>query len=127
MHKKNSFTKNTVNHALYHALMEAFIKDENVMDKGVIDTIKNHKRQHDDDDDDDDEDPSAGLNQGKAPSKGSKTGKSASAKESVEEPIAEVAMDDAVNTTGKDVVRDDDQPQDSKPRLVQTTSKASYS
>ncbi|GKF94571.1 hypothetical protein Tco_0284271 [Tanacetum coccineum] len=41
---------------------------------------------------------------GKAPSKGSKTGKSASAKESVEEPTAEVVMDD----TGEDVVRDDD-------------------
>ncbi|GKC17794.1 hypothetical protein Tco_1014576 [Tanacetum coccineum] len=78
-------------------------------------------KEHDDDDDDDDEGPSAGLNQGKqtkrrrtkesesskkpsftketlkgkAPSKGSKTGKSASAKEPVEEPIAEVVMDDA--------------------------------
>ncbi|GKD02205.1 hypothetical protein Tco_1177179, partial [Tanacetum coccineum] len=43
---------------------------------------------------------------GKALSKGSKTGKSASAKEPVEEPIAKVVMDDA----GEDVVRDDDQP-----------------
>ncbi|GJY57908.1 hypothetical protein Tco_0457800 [Tanacetum coccineum] len=48
-----------------------------------------------DDDDDDDKDPPAGPNQGKASSKGSKTGKSASAKELVEEPIAEVVMDDA--------------------------------
>ncbi|GKG40812.1 hypothetical protein Tco_0470024, partial [Tanacetum coccineum] len=39
--------------------------------------------------------------------KGSKTGKSASAKEPVEEPIAEVIMDDASD----DVVRNDDQPQ----------------
>ncbi|GJU55235.1 hypothetical protein Tco_1228949 [Tanacetum coccineum] len=61
----------------------------------VADTVKDHKRKHDDDDD---EDPPAGLNQGKAPSKGSKTGKSASAKELVEEPIAEVVMDDAINT-----------------------------
>ncbi|GJX08558.1 hypothetical protein Tco_0196490 [Tanacetum coccineum] len=48
----------------------------------------------------------------KALSKGSKTGKSASAKELVEEPIAKVAMDDAVNTAGEDVIRDDDQPLD---------------
>ncbi|GKC05598.1 hypothetical protein Tco_0997208, partial [Tanacetum coccineum] len=53
----------------------------------------------------------------KALSKGSKTGKSASAKEPVEEPIAEVAMDDAVNTADEDVIRYNDQPQDtSKPK-----------
>ncbi|GKB67521.1 hypothetical protein Tco_0928933 [Tanacetum coccineum] len=40
---------------------------------------------------------------GKALSKGSKTSKYASAKELVEEPIAKVAMDDAVNTVGEDV------------------------
>ncbi|GJX88784.1 hypothetical protein Tco_0340798 [Tanacetum coccineum] len=88
------------------------------MDKGVADTVKDHKRKHDDDEDDDDEDPPARPNQGKktkrrrtkesesskkpsstketpkgkAPTKGSKTGKSASAKEPVEEPIAEVVM-----------------------------------
>ncbi|GKC95517.1 ribonuclease H-like domain-containing protein, partial [Tanacetum coccineum] len=125
MQENKSFTKNHANHALYHALMEAFIEDENAMDKGVKnqrvrvfkETIHNQ-----------------GTPKGKAPSKGSKTGKSASAKESIEEPIVEVAMDDAVNTTGEDVVHDDDQPQDrtqdkkdSKPRLDQTTSKASYS
>nr|GEU79409.1 hypothetical protein [Tanacetum cinerariifolium] len=111
------------------------------MDKGVVDTVKNHKRQHDDDDDDDDDDdenPSAGPNQGKKtkrrrnkelesskkPSttketpkgkallKGSKTGKSASAKEPIKEPIDKVEMDDAVNTTSEYVVRDDDQQQD---------------
>ncbi|GJT41344.1 hypothetical protein Tco_0941209 [Tanacetum coccineum] len=40
---------------------------KNAMDKGVADTVKNYKRQHDDDDDDDDddEDPSAGPNQSK--------------------------------------------------------------
>ncbi|GKC40272.1 hypothetical protein Tco_1052656 [Tanacetum coccineum] len=42
-------------------------------------------------------------------------------REPVEEPIAEVVMDDAVNTAGKDVVRDDDQPQDtSKPKTNKT-------
>ncbi|GKF24415.1 hypothetical protein Tco_0076737, partial [Tanacetum coccineum] len=46
---------------------------------------------------------------GKASSSGFKTGKSASVMELVKEPIAEVVMDDA----GNDVVRDDDQLQDS--------------
>ncbi|GKE93238.1 hypothetical protein Tco_1574333, partial [Tanacetum coccineum] len=58
---------------------------------------------------------------GKALSKGSKTSKSASAKQPIEELIAEVVIDDAFNTTGKDVVRDDDQPQDtSKPKTNKT-------
>nr|GFA17511.1 retrovirus-related Pol polyprotein from transposon TNT 1-94 [Tanacetum cinerariifolium] len=83
----------------------------------------------DDDDDDDDEDPSAGSNQdkitnrrrskesesskkppitketpkGRAPSKGFKTGKSATTREPIEEPIAEVVMDDPVNTAAEDV------------------------
>ncbi|GJZ02022.1 hypothetical protein Tco_0519983 [Tanacetum coccineum] len=109
------------------------------MDKGVVDTVKDHKRKHDDDEDDDDKDPPTGPNQGKltkrrrtkefesskkpsttketlkgkTPTKGSKTGKSASAKEPVEEPIAEVIMDDV----GDDVVRDGNQPQDtSEPK-----------
>ncbi|GJY14319.1 hypothetical protein Tco_0383628 [Tanacetum coccineum] len=100
-------------------------------------------RKHDDNEDDDDEDPPARPNQGKqtkrrrtkdsesfkkpsttketpkgkALSKGSKTGKSASAKEPVKEPIAEVVMDD----TGVDVVHYDDQPQDaSKPNTTNT-------
>ncbi|GKG55223.1 hypothetical protein Tco_0571863, partial [Tanacetum coccineum] len=44
---------------------------------------------------------------GKTLTKGFKSGKSALAKEPVEEPIVEVIMDDA----GDDVVHDDDQPQ----------------
>ncbi|GJV73256.1 hypothetical protein Tco_1493251 [Tanacetum coccineum] len=60
MHEKKYFNRNPANHALYYALIEALIKDENAIDKGVTDTVKNHKRQHDDDDDDDDDDPSAG-------------------------------------------------------------------
>nr|GEW17678.1 hypothetical protein [Tanacetum cinerariifolium] len=57
MHKNKSFNINPANHALYHALMK---EDENAMDKGVVDTLKNHKRQHNDD-----EDPSAGPNSSK--------------------------------------------------------------
>ncbi|GKD08266.1 hypothetical protein Tco_1187951, partial [Tanacetum coccineum] len=112
MHAKKSFNRNPANHRLYHALMEALIEDENAMDKGVADTIKDYKRKHDDD-----EDPLDGPNQGKAPAKGYKICKSASAKEPIEEPTAEVVMDDA----GEDVVRDDDQPQDnSEPKTAKT-------
>ncbi|GKE15764.1 hypothetical protein Tco_1423341, partial [Tanacetum coccineum] len=54
---------------------------------------------------------------GKALTKGFKTGKSASAKEPVEEPIAEVVMDDA----GDDIACNDNQPQDaSKPKTTKT-------
>ncbi|GKE72192.1 hypothetical protein Tco_1534233, partial [Tanacetum coccineum] len=61
MHENKSFNRNPANHKLYHALMEALIEDENAMDKGVADTMKDHKRKHDDDEDDDDEDPPARL------------------------------------------------------------------
>ncbi|GKB38279.1 hypothetical protein Tco_0883221, partial [Tanacetum coccineum] len=142
--KNPQFTiKNPANHQLYHALTEALIEDENAMDKGVVDIVKDHKRNHDDDEDDDDEDHLAGPNQGKKtkrrrtkesesskkPSttketpkgktltKGSKTGTSAPAKEPVEEPITEVIMDDA----GDDVARDDNLPQDtSEPKTRKT-------
>ncbi|GJR32103.1 hypothetical protein Tco_1108335 [Tanacetum coccineum] len=143
MHANKSFNRNPANHRLYHTLMEALIKDENAMDKGVADTVKDHKRKHDDDEDDDDEDPPVGPNQdkntkmrrtkesessnkptttketpkGKTLTKGSKTGKSALAKEPVEEPITEMIMNDV----GDDVVRDDDQPQaTSKPKTSKT-------
>nr|GEW96117.1 hypothetical protein [Tanacetum cinerariifolium] len=130
--------KNPANHRLYYALMEALIEDENAMDKGVDDTVQDHKRKHDDD-----VDPPVGPNQskkrkrrrtmklesskkqsttketpkGKALSKGSKTGKSASIKEPVEERITKVVMDDA----GDDVAHYDDQPQDaSEPKTAKT-------
>ncbi|GJR37048.1 hypothetical protein Tco_1212732 [Tanacetum coccineum] len=44
MNENKSFNRNPTNHALYHALMEALIEDENAMDKGVADIVKNHKR-----------------------------------------------------------------------------------
>nr|GEW16709.1 hypothetical protein [Tanacetum cinerariifolium] len=145
MHANKSFNRNPTNHWLYYLLMEALIEDENAIDKGVADTIKDHKRKHDDDDDDDDDDeePSTGPNQGKmmkrrrtkesvsskkpfatketpkgkALSKGSKTGKSTSSKEPVEEPIVEGVLDDA----SEDVVHDDNQPQDtSQPKKDKT-------
>nr|GEV00070.1 hypothetical protein [Tanacetum cinerariifolium] len=110
MHENKSFNRNLTNHALYHALIEALIKDENAMDKRVADTTKRRRTKESESS----KKPSTTkeTSKGKAPSKSSKTGKSAAAKEPVEEPIAEVVMDDAVNTASVDVVRDDDQPQD---------------
>ncbi|GKA01251.1 hypothetical protein Tco_0673916 [Tanacetum coccineum] len=143
MHENKSFNRNPSNHALYPALMEALIEDENAMGEGVADTVQNHKRHYDDDDDDPSARPNQGkkkkrritkesksckkpsttkeTSKGKASSKSFKTGKFATTKEAVKEPIAEVVMDDAVNTASEDVVRDDDQPQDtSKPKTYKT-------
>ncbi|GJT62449.1 hypothetical protein Tco_1005982 [Tanacetum coccineum] len=100
MHENKSFNRNPANHALYHALMEALIEDENAMDKGGKKTKRRRTKE-----------PESSKKtsttretpKGKAPSKGSKTGKSTSTKEPVKELIAEVAMDDAVNTTGEEV------------------------
>ncbi|GJX27467.1 retrovirus-related pol polyprotein from transposon TNT 1-94 [Tanacetum coccineum] len=72
------------------------IEDENPMDKEVANTDKTtiiEKHDGDDDDDvDDDEGPSAGSNQDTMV--GSKTGKSAPAKDPVEEPTEKVIMDE---------------------------------
>ncbi|GJT28819.1 hypothetical protein Tco_0909094, partial [Tanacetum coccineum] len=121
MHKNKSSNRIPANYRLYHALMEALIEDENAMDKEVTDMVKDHKRKHDgDDDDDDDEGPPAGSNQGnstkkrrkresesakkpsttkesskgKDPKVGSKTCKSAPAKDPVEDPTEKVIMDE---------------------------------
>ncbi|GJY87537.1 hypothetical protein Tco_0502165 [Tanacetum coccineum] len=143
MHANKYFNRNPANHRLYHAFMKALIKDENAMDKEVANTVKDHKRKHDDEENNDYEDPPIGPNQGKktkrrrtkesksfkkpsstketpkgkASTKGSKTSKSTSTKEPVEEPIAEVVMDDA----GDDVIRNNDQPQDTSEHKTRKT------
>nr|GEW34227.1 hypothetical protein [Tanacetum cinerariifolium] len=118
--EKHKMPKYTIKSTDKAALKESFDRDENVINKGVADTVKDHKRKHDDDDDDDDNDdenPPVGPNQGKkikrsrtkesksskkpsttketpkdkAPSKGSKTSKSVSTKEPVEELNFETA------------------------------------
>ncbi|GKC10960.1 hypothetical protein Tco_1007742, partial [Tanacetum coccineum] len=142
--KNPQFTiKSTNKSALEEYDLKTLIKDKNAIDKRVANRVKDHKRKHDDDEDDDNKDPPARPNhgkktkrrrtkesesskkpsttmetpKGKAPTKDSKTGKFASAKEPVEEPIAEVIMDD----DGDDVVRDDDQPQAaSEPKTSKT-------
>ncbi|GJT68058.1 hypothetical protein Tco_1019538 [Tanacetum coccineum] len=129
-----SFNKHSANQVLYHDLIEALIVDEESMDKGVADSLKQQKRMHGDDDEDPSSEPNQGkktkrtrtkesesskktsttkeTSKGKAPTKGSKAGKSVTAEESVKEIITNVVMDDAVNPDVEDVVRDDDQPQD---------------
>ncbi|GJT72076.1 hypothetical protein Tco_1031362 [Tanacetum coccineum] len=63
IHENKSANRNPANNRLYHALMEALIKDESGMEKEVADKVKDHKRKHDSDDD---EGPPAGSNQGKS-------------------------------------------------------------
>ncbi|GJU41386.1 hypothetical protein Tco_1194343 [Tanacetum coccineum] len=125
MNDSKSFIKHPTNQALYHALMEVLIMDEEAMDKGVADSLKQQKRPHGDKD----EDPSAGPNQGKktkrrrtkesdsskntsttketskgkALTKGSKAGNSATAEETVEEPINELIMDDMDNIAAEEI------------------------
>ncbi|GKE73852.1 hypothetical protein Tco_1535893, partial [Tanacetum coccineum] len=108
MHENKSFNRNPANHALYHALMKALIEDENVMDKGVTDTLDQTrvKRQRGE------EPKSQSLPRNHPP-----PSKPLQVKEPVEEPITKVVMDDA----GEDVVHDDDPPQDtSKPKTTKT-------
>nr|GEV90220.1 hypothetical protein [Tanacetum cinerariifolium] len=104
MNENKSFNRNSCNHALYHSLMEALIKDENAMDKGVVDIVKNHKRQHDDEDDD--EDPPVRPNQGNKMKK-KRTNESASFKKA-----STTKETYRVNTPTKDVVHDANQPYD---------------
>ncbi|GJY47393.1 hypothetical protein Tco_0436456 [Tanacetum coccineum] len=121
MNKNKSFNRNPTNHALYHDLREALIEDENAMDKGVADTVKNHKRQHDDDDDkDDDEDPSD------QPRVRRLRGEELKTEESVKEPTAEVEIDDVVNTATEDVVHDDVQPHDASEPKTDVTPKHNW-
>nr|GEW97885.1 hypothetical protein [Tanacetum cinerariifolium] len=109
-----SSSRNPANHRLYHALVEAFIEDENAMDKGGKKTKRIRTKESE---------SFKKLSftkdtlKGKAPTKGSKTSKSAFAKEPVEEAIAEVVMDDV----GDDVAHDDKQMKDtSKPKTRRT-------
>ncbi|GJU98670.1 hypothetical protein Tco_1327941 [Tanacetum coccineum] len=60
MTKSKSFNKSLKQRALYHALMESILEDEDVMDEGVADKLKKRKP----DDADKDEGPSAGSDRG---------------------------------------------------------------
>nr|GEU81768.1 hypothetical protein [Tanacetum cinerariifolium] len=58
--KSKSFDRNPKHKALYHALAESILEDEDAMEKGVADKLKKRKP----DDSDKDEDPSARPDQG---------------------------------------------------------------
>ncbi|GJV89799.1 hypothetical protein Tco_1533737 [Tanacetum coccineum] len=60
MTKSKSLDRNPKHRALYHALMESILEDEDAMDKGVADKLKKRKP----DDADRDEDPPARSEQG---------------------------------------------------------------
>ncbi|GKA85631.1 hypothetical protein Tco_0807285 [Tanacetum coccineum] len=83
-----------------YALMEALIADEEAMDKGVADSLKQQKRPYESSKK---TSTTKETSRGKAPTKGPKANKSITTEESVKEPITKVVMDDAVNTTSKDV------------------------
>ncbi|GJW61755.1 hypothetical protein Tco_0111090 [Tanacetum coccineum] len=80
MTKTKSFNKNTKHKALYHALMESILEDEDAMDKGVAD--KSKKRNPDDADRD--EGPLAKSNQGLKRKKMSKYAKPSTKAKSTE-------------------------------------------
>ncbi|GJU54939.1 hypothetical protein Tco_1228653 [Tanacetum coccineum] len=100
MHENKSFNRNPANHALYHALMEALIEDENAMDKGVADTGKKIKRRR---------------------TKESESSKNPSTTKETSKGKASAKSSKNVNNVGEDVVCDDDQPQDtSEPKIYKT-------
>ncbi|GJX81598.1 hypothetical protein Tco_0331079 [Tanacetum coccineum] len=83
MTNSKSFNRRTKQRALYHALIESILEDEDVMDEGVADKLKKMKQ----DDADKDKGPSAGSDRGLMrqktskdvePSKGSKSKESKS-------------------------------------------------
>nr|GEX32745.1 factor of DNA methylation 1-like [Tanacetum cinerariifolium] len=108
MTKSKSFNKSPKHKALYHALMESILEDEDDMDKGVTGELK--KRKPDDDD----------SSKGKFLTTSSKSGKSA--KEQDEEPIFvqdsdyakhyDVEFDnfDMLMDQGEDLGKTDEQP-----------------
>ncbi|GJZ86395.1 hypothetical protein Tco_0658005 [Tanacetum coccineum] len=113
MHANKSINRYPANHRLYHALMEALTEDENVMDKGVVDIVKDHKRKHDNDEDDDDKDPLAGPNQGKKTKRRKTKGSESSKKPSSTEETPK----GKAPTKGSKTTHDDNQSQDTlKPK-----------
>ncbi|GJZ56068.1 hypothetical protein Tco_0611261 [Tanacetum coccineum] len=134
MTASKSYEKHPTHKALYDALIQSLFVDEDDMDRASVDPLTQTKRKHDDKD----QDPSARLDQGKekkrqrtkevepakkhstskdsskgkTPSNTSKTGKSITIEETVEEHVHAMAID--VEDPDLDNVLDDadlDQPQ----------------
>nr|GEU81950.1 phospholipase-like protein [Tanacetum cinerariifolium] len=82
MTKSKSFNKSPKQRALYHALMESILEDEDAMDEGVTEKLKKRKP----DDADKDKGPSAGSDRGLKICKTSKDTKPSKKAKSIETP-----------------------------------------
>ncbi|GKA94973.1 hypothetical protein Tco_0817011 [Tanacetum coccineum] len=91
MHKNKSANRNPANYRLYYALMEALIEDENVMEKEGKSSKKRRTRESDSAKK---SSTTKESSKGKDPKVGSKTGKSAPAKDPVEETTDKVMVDE---------------------------------
>ncbi|GKE41271.1 hypothetical protein Tco_1464676 [Tanacetum coccineum] len=123
-----TFNKHPKHKALFHALMESILADEDAMDKGVADIQKKRKP----DDADRDEDPPAGPDQGQLAktSKGTtksqpkSTGKSAQAEETVFEAgdaqVSQNLGEDMGNSDDPHVVNADPKDWFKKPKRPPT-------
>ncbi|GKE74597.1 hypothetical protein Tco_1536638 [Tanacetum coccineum] len=114
MDKSRSYLTHDKQQAFYDALFNSLSLDDAIV-RGQADLEKTLRKR-----DRDDEDPLAKPNQGKSPAKTSKSGKSLTVEEPVEEPGFEMAPDD-IEQTIDDVVNDVDQPPDD---MTQTKDKA---
>nr|GEX46122.1 hypothetical protein [Tanacetum cinerariifolium]GEX46693.1 hypothetical protein [Tanacetum cinerariifolium] len=119
MNNSKSFNKHPSNQALYHALMEALVTNGEAMDKGVSDSLKQRKRPHESSKK---TSTTKETSRSKALTKGSNADKSATTKETVEEPINELIMDDMDHIDVKEVVHDIEQPQDASELKTYKTS-----
>ncbi|GKE44268.1 hypothetical protein Tco_1471552 [Tanacetum coccineum] len=115
MTKTKSFNKNTKHKALYHALMESILKDEDAIDKDVAEKSKKRKP---DDADKDEGPPSTGTSKGTTKSQPKSIGKYAQADETVFEAgdtqVPQNQGDDMGNTDEPPVVNVD--PKDLRNR-----------
>ncbi|GJV31130.1 hypothetical protein Tco_1391530 [Tanacetum coccineum] len=101
MTKTKSFNKNTKHKALYHALMESILKDEDAMDKGVV--AKS-------DDVDRDEGPPVGSNQGLKRKKTSKDAEDAQVLQNLGEYIRNTDEPPVANADPKDWFKKPERP-----------------
>ncbi|GJV01023.1 hypothetical protein Tco_1330293 [Tanacetum coccineum] len=125
------YDKHPKHKALYDALVQSLLVDEDDMDKGVDEPPTQKRRRHDDEGQDPPRDfekeqkkrrrkdvhltkkssTSKELSKGKSPPKSSKTSKSVTAEESVREPVHKATID-VEELIWDDVVNDADQPQE---------------
>ncbi|GJX76413.1 hypothetical protein Tco_0323224 [Tanacetum coccineum] len=107
--KSKSFNKSPKQRALYHALMESILEDEDVMEEGVVDNLKKTKL----DDADKDEGPSAGSDRGlkrRKISKETEPSKKAKSTETFKGTSKGTSKSQPKSTNKQDIGNTDDQP-----------------